>query len=89
MRDECSSPGTVCASIISCGSHDISRLHVWVDWMVLPFSNVMVIGLCVVRLLVAGAFSTKKWPVAPESEIAWATDLVMRCLLTIVAALGI
>ena len=61
----------------------------WVDCMVLPFGNVMVIGLYAVRLLVAGAFSTKKWPVAPELEIACATDLVMRCLLTLVAALGI
>ena len=60
----------------------------WVDWMVLLFGNVMVIGLCAVRLLVAGAFSTKKWPVAPESEIAWLMDLVMRCLLKIAAALG-
>ena len=60
----------------------------WVDWMVLPFGNVMVIGLRAGRLLVAGAFSTKKWPVAPESEIACLMDLVIRCLLKIVAAFG-
>ena len=60
----------------------------WVDWMVLPFGNVMVIGLRAGCLLVAGAFSTKKWPVAPESEIACLMDLVIRCLLKIVAAFG-
>ena len=56
--------------------------------MVLPLGSVMVIGLRAGRLFVAGAFSTKKWPVAPESEIACLMDLVTLCLLNIAAACG-
>ena len=57
--------------------------------MVLPLGKVMVIGLLAGRLLVTGAFSTKKWPVAPESEMACLTDLVTRCWSKIAFALGI
>ena len=47
------------------------------------------IGLLAGQMLVAGAFSTKKWPVAPESDIACLTDLVIRLTSKIVAACGI
>ena len=77
------------ACVISLGIHGMSKLHVWVDLMVLPLGRVMVIGLLAGRMLVAGAFSTKKWPVAPESEMACFTDLVTRCTSKIVAAFGV
>ena len=60
----------------------------WVDWMVLLLGRVVMIGLRAGRVLVAGAFSTRKWPVAPESEIACLIDLVTRCLSKMAAALG-
>ena len=67
----------------------MSKLQVWVDLMVLPLGRVMVSGLLAGQMLVAGAFSTKKWPVAPESDIACLTDLVTRFTSKIVAACGI
>ena len=73
INDECASPGTMWVSVISCGSHVMSKLHVWVDLMVLPFGNVMVIGFLAIRLLVTGAFQTRKWPVAPNSKLACLT----------------
>ena len=76
INDKCASPGTMWASVISCGSHGMSRLHVWVDLMCLPFGNVMVIGLLAIRLFVTGTFSMRKWPVAPESDMACVTH---RC----------
>ena len=56
--------------------------------MVLPLCRVMVIGLLAGQMLVAGAFSTSKWPVAPESDIACFTNLVTHFTLNIVAACG-
>ena len=79
----------MCASVIAVGNHGMSKLQVWVDLMVLLLGKVMVIGLLAGRLLVTGTFSTKKWPVAPESEMACLTDLVTRCWSKIVFALGI
>ena len=86
MSDECVNPGTMCASVISCGSHGISRLHVWVERIVVPSGNVMVMGLIAFFLLVTGAFSTRKCPVAPESETACFTARVVLCVSKIVAA---
>ena len=60
----------------------------WVDLIVCPLGKVMVIGLRTGRLFVAGAFSTRKWPVAPESEIACLIDLVILLLLKIASARG-
>ena len=67
----------------------MSKLHVWVDLIVFPLGKVMVIGLFAGRMFVAGAFSTKKCPVAPESEMACLTDLVTRWASKIVAACGV
>ena len=53
-----------------------------------PLGNVMVIGLVARRLLVTGAFSTRKWPVAPESDMACFTDLVILVASKIAAACG-
>ena len=57
--------------------------------MVLPLGRVMVSGLLAGQMLVAGAFSTKKWPFAPESDNACLTDLVTRFTSKIVAVGGI
>jgi hypothetical protein len=88
INDECANPGTMWASVISWGNHGMLRLHVCVDVITLPFGILMLIGLVARRLLVTGAFSTRKWPVAPESDMACCTDLVTFALSKIVAALG-
>ena len=75
ISEEWARPGTICASVIWCGSHGMSRLHVCVDWMVRPFGIVIVIGEVVGWMLTAGAPATRKWPVVPESDKAlWTTD---------------
>lgn len=89
INDECANPGTMCASVITCGSHGMSRLHVWVDLIVFPFGSVIEMGFAATCLFTTGASSTKKWPVAPESDIACFTDLVTRFASNIACALGI
>ena len=88
ISDACASPGTMCASVICAGSHGMSRLHVWVDWITLPFGNVIVIGWSAILLFMTGAPSTRKWPVAPESEMACLTARTRRCGLKMVADRG-
>ena len=66
----------------------MSRLHVWVDLMDFPLGNVTVIGLVARCLLVTGAFSTRKWPVAPESDMACFTDLVILAVSQIAVDCG-
>ena len=88
ISDACASPGTMWASVISSGNQGMSRLHVWVDLMVLPLGSVMVIGFVAIALLVTGAFSTRKWPVAPESEMACLTARTRRCGLKMVTEYG-
>ena len=61
---------------------------VWVDLIDFQLGKVMVIGLVARRLLVTGAFSTRKWPVAPESDMACFTDLVTLAVSKIAAACG-
>ena len=70
INDECANTDTMWASVISWGNHGMLRLHVWVDLIDFPLGKVMVIGLVAHCLLVTGAFSTRKWPVAPESDMA-------------------
>ena len=88
MREECAKPGTMCASVISSGSHGISRLPVCVDWMCFPFGSVIVIGFSAIFFFTIGAPSTKKWPVAPESEMACFTDLVTLAASKMEFAMG-
>ena len=82
------SPGTMCASVICTGSHGMSRVYVWNDWITLPFGNVITIGCAAICLFMTGAPSTKKWPVAPESEMACLTAQTRRCGLKMVADRG-
>ena len=71
ISDKCESPGTMCASVNASGSHGISKLHVCVDWMILPLGSVIFSGDAVGLLLTTGAPCTRKCPVAPESEMAY------------------
>ena len=66
----------------------MSRLHVCVDLMLLPFGSVMVIGLVAGLMFTADEPLIKKWPVAPESDSAHFTALVSRSWLNIVFACG-
>ena len=70
IKDTWARPGIICASVTWYGSHVMSRLHVCVDVVVLPLSNVMVIAFVAFFLLTTGVPSTKKRPVAPESDMA-------------------
>ena len=64
------------------------KLHVYVDMIFLPFGNRIWIGLVAFLLLTTGAPSTRKCPVAPESEIAycmaWTTLLVLNAKALVV-----
>jgi hypothetical protein len=57
-----------------------------VDLITFPLSIYMVIGLVARHLLMTGAFSTRKWPVAPESDMACCTDLVTLAVSKIIPA---
>ena len=69
-RDLVANSPKICACVALTGNSGMSRLHVCVDWIVLPLGNVMVIGLVAFCLFTTGAHLTRKCPVAPESEIA-------------------
>ena len=56
----------------------MSRLHVCVDLVLLPFGSVMVIGFVVGLMFNAGEPLIKKWPFAPESESPHFTAPVNR-----------
>ena len=80
ISDECERPGTMWASVIWSGSHGMFKLHVWVDVIFLPFGNRICIGLVALFLLTTGAPSTRKCPVAPESDTAYC----MACTILLV-----
>ena len=88
MSDEWARPGTMCASVMCSGSQGMSRLHVWVDLMTLPFGRAICTGVVAIRMFITGAPSTRKWPVAPESEIACCTERVTLATSKMVSALG-
>ena len=70
MRDAWASPGTMCTLVTWCGSQGISMLHVCVDCIMSPFGNVILIGLTASSLLTIGVPLTRKWHVAPKSDIS-------------------
>ena len=61
------SPGTICASIKWSGSHVKSRLHVFVDYFLVPSSTMVVIGFVACLIFFTGAEGNRKCPVVPES----------------------
>ena len=64
-------------------SQGISKLHVCVDVMIFPFGIVMLIGLSATCKFVTGAPSTRKWPVAPESDMAYSIAILSLSVLSI------
>ena len=79
----CANPGTICASVTWFGSHGMSRLNVCNDVMLLPFGIVMMIGLSANCKFVTGAPSTRKLPVAPESDMAYSIAILSLSVLSI------
>ena len=63
-------------------------LHVWVDWINFPFGRVILRGVAAGCLLATVEPSTNKWPVAPESEMAYFTTLHTFGLSILVAVIG-
>ena len=88
MSDECANTGRICASVVWSGSQGMSMLHMWVDWTTLPLGRVILRGLVDGCLFTTGEPSTMKWPVAPESEMAYFIALHTSGLLKMVAAIG-
>ena len=76
MRDEWERPGTICASVTVFGIHGISKLHVCVDCIIFPLGSVLFNGDAVDFLLTTGAPFTRKFPVAPEYEMAYWTSYI-------------
>ena len=63
------SPGTMCASVMACGSHGIFRLHSCVDSIMPTWGNVIFNGFLVSLPLTTGATGTTKVHVASASNI--------------------
>ena len=89
MRDECTSPGTMWASVMMPDSHGMSRLHVCIDMIIFPFGSTMILIGCVAgRMFTATDPSTRKCPVAPESEQAQLTAFFKLIVLKMVFTIG-
>ena len=73
MRDEWESPDTICDSVTVFIIHRMSKLHVCVDCIIFPLGSVIFNGNDVNFLLTTVAPCTRKWPVAPESEMEYWT----------------
>ena len=58
-----------------------------VDVMFLTFGIVMLIGLSANCKFLNGATSTRKWPVAPESGIAYSVAILALSVLGVFCAL--
>ena len=84
IREECCRPGTMCASVISFGSQGISKLHVCVEYMMLPSGNFIATGNSAGFTLTNADPSTRKCDDAPESESAYSTNLTRRLVLHII-----
>ena len=88
ISDVCDNPGTMCASVISLGNHGMSRLHVWVERIFSLLGSRIWMGFVAIFLLTMGAPSIRKWPVAPESEMAYSIALVSRRVSNIMSDCG-
>ena len=88
ISEACDRPGTIWASVITPGSQGMSKLQVWVELIVLPLGSLILIGFVAILLFTTCAPSTRKWPVAPESENAHSMLLVTWTLSKMLAASG-
>ena len=78
----------MCALVTMLGSHGISILHVCVEFIVLPFSKIILIGNLAGRLFTTGAHSISKYSVVPDSEKYHCTAHFWFNVLTLVASIG-
>ena len=69
IREECCRSGTMCASVISSGSHGISKLQVCVEYIMLPSGNFIAIGKSADFMLTTADPSARKWDDAPSSPL--------------------
>ena len=86
MRDTCPKSGTICASVILCGSHEMSKLHVWMDQMML--GNLIVIGYFDIFMLTAGEPLMRKCEEAPKLDSVYFTRLNSWFVMNIVAGIS-
>ena len=82
------SPGTIWASVVMPGSHDMLRLHVCIDMMILPFVSMILTGYTASRMFTAVDPSTRKCPVVSESEKAHSITFFDLIVLKMVFATG-
>ena len=87
INEACANPGTICASVTWFGSYGMSKSYVCVDVILLSFGIVTLIGLSSTCKFVTGAPSTRKWPVAPESEMAYSIAILSLSALYVFCAL--
>lgn len=87
LSDACDSPSMICAAVASCGSHGMSNLHVCVDRSEAPPGSVIVMGHASFLILMTGAPCMTKWPVAPESLMAWCLHVCWCKLWVLCSAL--
>jgi hypothetical protein len=69
MSEECSKRRTMWDSIISCGSHRMSKLHVWVDQMRLQSGKLIAIGYTAILMLTASEPFMRKCKEAPSWRV--------------------
>ena len=84
----CARPGTIWAAVMLAGIHGISRLHVCVEFIMLPSGRVILIGVSVGSTLMTGALGRQKCPVVPESEMPCVGAMSMVAWLLCAAKTG-
>ena len=67
--DVCARPGTICAALAALGNCGLYIYHSCVDSNLTPSGWLMLIGLFVGLMFLAGVPGWRKWPVAPASAI--------------------
>ena len=77
INEECDSPGTIYASVILFGIQGISKSPTWVKHTRDPAGNLIATGFSATLKFTIGTPSTRKCAVAPESEMANSTCLVI------------
>ena len=87
MGDECVSPGTMWASVMMPESNGMSKLHVCVGMIFVPFGSMILIEYVASCMFTAVNPSTQKCPVAPESKKANSTAFCNLIVLKMVCVI--
>ena len=66
----------------------MSSLHVCIDLITLPSGRLIAIGLVASFTLMTGVPGSRKYPVAPASDIGSSTPILIRPVLKHVSAFG-